>query len=242
MNNKVLGFAVAMSLSSSALAGSYQAQLSGGLGLVNVDGADNATILGVAGEAYFAPVDTSGKPLGEAAFLTRASNVDASLAFINSDDYDVSRSNIGVEVYIPNSIVYLGADYTRVDSDAADYSSWSITGGVTPIKGLLVTTTYVEDSGYDLNVAAKYVVPLSGDQAVSFFGSFVDDDSNTIAAGFDFYFNRNFNLGLELVDSGSDTSYTFSGDYFFSESLFVGAYLTNDDVADEIGVDVGMRF
>ncbi|WP_139309925.1 putative porin [Teredinibacter haidensis] len=233
---------LAMTISSASLAGSYQAELTGTLGRMEVDGADNALLFGVGGEFHFAPVDTSGKPLAEAAFLNKSSNVNAGLAFANSDDYDVTTTYLGADVYLPNTMVFIGVDYTRMDTDDWDDSYFSVTGGVTPIDGLLLTTTYVEDSGYDLNLQAKYVTQLSGGQAVSVFGSFEDNDSNIFSVGCDFYLNRATSVGLEVTDTGSDKAYTFSANHFLSEVTFVGAYYINQEVADTLGVEGGMRF
>lgn len=242
MKKQGLCAAVIMAVSGLATAGSYQAEVAGKLGSYDVDGGDSSTVLGARGALYFAPVDTAGKPLAEAAFLSRAANVKAAIDFINGDNFDTTTTNLGVEVYIPRSIIYLGVDYNRVDTDNWDDSYWTVTGGVTPIDGLLVTTTYNEEAGYDLNVAAKYVAKLGGQQAVNFYGSFVDNDENSYTAGFDFYFNRQASLGLEITDAGSNTTYTFKGDYFFTETFFAGVYYANADSSDAIGAEVGLRF
>lgn len=242
MKKQVLSLTAAMAVSSFAVAGSYQAEVDGHLASVDVDNGDNATLLGVMGTYYFAPVDTQGKPLAEAAFLNKASDVYASITSLNSDSGDITTTSLGAEVYIPNSIVYLGLDYTNVDYDYGDDSHWSLTGGVTPIAGLRITTTYVEDDGYDFNVAAKYVTQLGGGQSVSFNGSFVDNDTNSYTAGFDFYFTRATSVGLQLADSGPNTTYTLQGKHFFTETAFVGAYYTSSDASDTIGVVGGLRF
>lgn len=242
MKKQLLCAAAMMAVSGWATAGSYQSEVAGKLESSESDGGGDSTSLGARGAIYFAPVSTAGKPLAEAAFLNRASNVKGALDFIDADNVDMTITRLGVEVYIPRSIVYLGVNYNRIDTDDWDDNFWTVTGGITPIDGLLVTTTYNEEAGYDLNVAAKYVAQLGGQQAVNFYGSFVDDDSNSYTAGFDFYFNRQASLGLEITDAGSNTTYTFKGDYFFTETFFAGVYFANADSSDTIGAEVGLRF
>lgn len=242
MKKRCLCAAVLMALTSGAFAGSYQAEVAGGLELTDADNGNNTTKLGGRGQFYFAPVNNAGKPLAEAAFLSRASNVNGYLNFSDSDASDGTAMGVGAEVYIPRSMVYVAVDYQRWDYDHNDGSNWLITGGVTPIDGLRITTTYNEDSGYDLNLAAVYVTKLGGQQSVKFFGSLVDDDSNTIKAGFHFYFNRQLGAGIQLKDSGDNTDFRFEGDYFLNENTFVKAFIQNSDYEDTFGIEVGTRF
>jgi len=242
MKKRCLYASVILALSSSAFAGSYQGEAAGSLAVVDQSGGDNATVIGGRGNFYFAPVNNAGKPLAEAAFLSKASGVKGHIDLENSDSNDTTRLGLGAEVYIPRSIVYLGIDLERVDTDYDDNNAWIFTGGITPIDGLLVTTSYNEDTGYDLNVHAKYVTKLGGQQSVKFFGGLVDDDSNTINAGFHFYFNRQLGAGMEIIDSGDNTDFKLQGDYFLNENTFVRAFYRNSDYADTLGVEVGARF
>jgi len=239
---KVISFCLASVLSTAVCAGSYQAEVNGTLGRVDVDGGGNQTVLGVGGEFFFAPVDTTGKPLAESAFLNKASGINAEIVTVNGDNSDVTNTSIGADIYIPSSIVFLGVDYTRTDADDWDDSTWSVTGGVTPIDGLLVTTTYVEDNGYDLNVAAKYVMQLGSNQWLNLVGGFTDDDNNTYTAGADYYFTRASSVGFEVTDSGSSTTYTFRGKHFFQESWYVGGYYVSAEYSDAFGAEAGLRF
>ena len=42
-------------------------------------------------------------PLNEAAFLNRASNINAAVSYIDYDLFDVTTFNVGVEYFVPNS-------------------------------------------------------------------------------------------------------------------------------------------
>jgi len=240
MKNAVAIMCLGLSLGSAqVLAGSYQAEVNGELARVGVDEGSDGTLFAVGGEFHFSPVDTSNKPLAEAAFLNRSSNINAQI--FDNGGTDVAYTQLGGEVYIPNSIVYVGVDYTRWDIGGESDGRISITGGLTPMHGLLVTTTYVEDEGYDLNLSAKYVTNLA-DHAVSFNGSFINDDNNTLIAGMDFYVSRATSLGFELVDTGANTQYTLRGKHFFTPDAYVGAYFSDGDESNTFGVLGGLRF
>ncbi|SMF47484.1 Putative general porin [Alteromonadaceae bacterium Bs31] len=244
MNKNVLNFtAIALFGLCAPLAvnaGSYQGELNATLANVDVDGGSSENLWGIGGEFYFAPVNTEGHPLAEAAYLEWASGVHAS--YVSQDGGDVSSTNIGAKGYIPNSIIYLGADYTRVDYDNGDSNTWSFTGGVRLIENLLLTTTYNDDTGYDLNVSAKYVAKISGNQAVNIYGSFVNDDNNSFTLGGDYYFTPKTGVGVKIDDYGSTSDYTFNVSHFFTEELYLRGFYTSGEYSDTFGLKGGWRF
>ncbi len=221
-------------------AGSYQGEVNAHLAKVDVDEGDSENVWGLGGEFYFAPVNTDGHPLAEAAFLEAASGVYAGYASQSGGDATVS--NLGAKVYIPNSIVYLGAEYRRVDADNYDNNDWSVTGGVRLIDNLLLTTTYNDEAGYDFNVSAKYVAKIAGAQAINLFGSFVNDDNNSFTLGADYYFTPQTGVGFKIDDYGSTSDYTFNVSHFFTEVLYLRGFYTSGEYANTYGLKGGWRF
>lgn len=234
MIKNILGVAVALVVSNAAIAESYRTEIT--TGITDNDGSDVSLDLGI--RYHFNEVDTSGKPLAEAAFLNKSSNVWAKTYNIAGDGDTVTGA--GVEFFLPDTIVYGAFNVLKDDDD----TRWSATAGVTPIDGLLVTTTYVEDVDYDLNLRAKYVTTLGNGQSINLEASGYDGEDNFdwSLAG-DYYLTNNTSVGLELSDySGGDTAVTVRGRHFFSHEFFAGASFTTVDDNDTIGLEAGLRF
>jgi len=240
--------AVASGLPAVTSAQEYQADIRAGIGSIDVEGGDNAMQYMLGGTAYFAPVETTNKPLAEAAFLGKASNLNAGISYLNTDISNFTATEIGAEWYIPNSMVYLAGQYTRLSGDILEGDAWSVSAGITPIEGFLVSTSYIKDSDYEPNIDAKYVLLLNEGRALNMHGSLqVGDDVTYYTAGMDYYFNANTSVGFEYEDSTGDEgdifdSYTVNGKHFFTEKAYVGAFYTGTDYTDTVGLDIGMRF
>lgn len=241
MKLKALAAITALSLGSSlALADSYRSEFAAAYD--DFDG-DVKTLL-VGGAFYFDQVDTSGKPLAEAAFLNKASNVSliAGTADINGASDNVDTVGAGVEFYVPNTILYVAADVTRWSVGDDSDNNWTATLGVTPIDGLLVTTQYDDDVDYEFNVQAKYVTQLAGETALNLEAGHANsdfDDYNFVAA--DYYFNRAFSIGA-MIEDQSESAYTLRTNYFINEQFYVGGSYTSYDNADEFMIQAGIRF
>lgn len=249
MKKQLLVMTIGLAASGVALAEDYQVELEGGIDRIEVDGADDSiNQYNFAARYYFAPVDTSGKPLAEAAFLNRASNIVGAISHASEDGNDVTGTMVGGEFYIPNTMFYVAADYVRLDGDFVDGDAWSVTGGITPIEGLRLTTTYVEDVDYDPNIAAKYVMLLNGDRALNLYGDVtVGDDDTFYTAGMDYYFTPKTSIGFVYEDATGDASdlaqeWGVNAKHFFTENAYGGVHYTTSDFADEVGFEVGMRF
>lgn len=213
--------------SSLATASPYQTDITASY--IDFDGSDDYSLRAA---RYFAPVTSSGYPLAEAAFLGRASSL--YLDYDRLDDVYGSRDrvNIGLGYYIPDSILYVGANVVHIselddgfESDASD-TDWGLTLGVAPIDGLLVATSYrmaplmyaphstqlmhyfagTEEEGnrYDLNLSAKYVAQLDGDTAIKLTGTYADQRwGNMVSLGADYFVDPTFSVGAWFEDLGS---------------------------------------
>lgn len=240
MKNKLIGLTVALAATNFAYAEDYQVDV----GAFYSDASDvNVTAMGVGLEYHFKAVDTSDKPLAEAAFLNHSSNITAAVARTEIEfsgfEADATITAIGAEFYVPNSVFYLGANYT--DPDQGD-GYFDVTAGLY-FDSLLVTTTYVEDVDYELNLQAKYVNQLGGGKAVALSGSFYDGDGgNIISAGLDYYFTHQTSVGATLTDYDGENEFEVRARHFFTGTVYAGISYADIDNSSEITIDAGMRF
>lgn len=233
---------LAVAGSTAVYADTYIGELSARAGYVDGDGDNDTQYLGGSASLFLEPVNTAGQPLAEAAFMNRATNFYIYDTYSDVNDDKGHDYGIGGEVYFPHSMFYAAANYNRSDRDGSDNDTWRLTGGITPVAGLLITTTYVEDVGYDLNLNTKYMLQLPGAQSLLLQAGFYDDDVNTLNAGFDFFLNNYSSVGMSISDHGSDTDYSFRGKHFFNTRFYLGGAYTSTDTSDEISVNLGYRF
>lgn len=234
MKIKSLALATAFSLTSGlAMANSYQAEV--GASYTDVENGDG--VFGMYGEFHFSPVQTRNHPLAEAAFLERSSNVYAAA----DDDFDALT--VGGELYVPDTMFYVGGRVTRVDNAAGDDTTAYATLGLTPVDGLLVTTEFSED-GYDANISAKYVTSLGGGNFVNLDGKFIDGDADDyLSLGADFYFDRTFSVGAAFTDSYGDDRFTLRTEKFFTQQVSANLSFTDSDgLGNIITIGGAVRF
>src|SRR6187431_2211026 len=227
-----------------ALAATYQSEISAAYADINVsESSAEGYAVGLEGKYYFAPVDTANHPLAEAAFIQKANNVYLTLG--NSefkyagDRVDYYQRSLGVDFYIPNTMFYLGAGIEEYKakrtwpsddySDAGSYSTkwdstWLVKAGIAPVTGLLVWSEFTEDVDVSdaWNINGKYVIPLSGEQALNIEASYEKSydivDKITVAA--DYYLDRNLSLGAGFVNSSYEGSRHNDNDYLIRARQF----------------------
>lgn len=234
MKIKALAAAIVLTMTSGAvLAQDYQFDV--GVNYTDVEDGDGA--FGAYAEYHFSTVDTTGRPLAEAAFLTKSSNV-----YVRGEaDFDVA--NVGIEFYIPNSMFFIGADFERSDFGDGSDNTWSARLGITPIDGLLITTTIPEED-YEVNLQAKYVTALGGDNFLNLEADFQDggdfDDSYSLIA--DYYFNRNFSVGAGYAEAFGSDGFLIRTRNFFTETFSADLTYTDYDFGSQIMVGASLRF
>ena len=230
--------------------------------------------VGLDGKYYFAPVNTNNHPLAEAAFIEKVSNV-----YVNLGNYEYKESGyrsdfylrtLGADFYIPNTMFYLGAgvhEYKSKSSyaenanfDAINYSSkwdstWFVKAGIAPITGLLVWSEFTEDVDVsdEWNINGKYVLPLSGEQALNIEASYKKSDisyaDDIITGAVDYYFDRNLSLGGGFVnasfrdsDAGSTTDYFVRARNHFTDNVSVDLNYTDGDYGKSLAIGGTIRF
>lgn len=243
MKFKSLSTAIALSLASTtAFSGSFNAEVTANY--ADLDG--DADTIALIGELYFAQVNTDGHPLEEADFLEKASNVELAYASTSAGPVDSTLATLGVNYYIPDTIFFAGAAIARATVEVGSFddsdTDWGLTAGVTPIEGLLVTTEYFNEPGYDLNLQAKYVKALAGETAVNVEASFQDaEEDNIFGLSADYYFNQKASLGANIL-SADETGYGIQGKLFVTNEFSIGAEYFTVDSTNAIFLEAGYRF
>jgi hypothetical protein len=170
----------------------------------------DADTTSLSGTFFFDPVSTVGVPVGEAAYINRASF--ANVTFVQADagddvEADVMAASVGY--HVPNTIFFGRVGVTRTDVEAGGFSdddtSWNGTVGIVPIPRLFFGTDFTED-GYDPNLTVRYAGKLSNDHwwagSVSAVEPDDDEGDSSVGVEFDYYF-PSFKLGAGF-NSGSD--------------------------------------
>ena len=195
---KKLALATAL-LAGLSTAHAYQAEIGGSLLVIDPDyeNADTSTGFALDGTFYFNPVQVKNSPLNEAAFLNRASNVNAAISYIDFDVAESTTFGIGVEYFVPNTDFYLsaGIGQTTIEEDGFedfDTTTYTAEVGYLPVPGLLIAAGllgYDNDYGDDVDptLRAKYVTQV-GAYDMNFEGgaSFGDIDAYSFGTGWCF--------------------------------------------------------
>ncbi len=203
------------------------------------------------GRYHFTAVDTTNKPMAEAAFLQKHSYINAGYT---DWDIDVANGangniqNIGFGFYIPETIFYLGAQHLRFDYDSSDSENDTrFELGITPIDGLLLSTVHHEESDdYEANIHAKYVRGLAGNTAINLEASYTDVEYGdaVIQLAADYYFTNFFSVGASVTDYEDGSNYSIRSRYFFNDKFAISGEFTSDGELDENAFSIGasLRF
>lgn len=239
MKKKIIATSLLALLGSgAALAQPYQIEAGASLSHVNPDHGGSDNQFGAYGIYHFNQVQTTNRPLAEAAFLQRSSN-----AYLRTQqDFDVIQA--GAEFYIPDTIFYVAAELLRTDYDNSDHNNdWGVRVGVTPINGLLVYTQYYDEQGYDFNVHAKYVMDLGYNNALNIEAGYSDFDHHSAVYVFgDYYFNHSFSAGAGYSDIHDNDAFTIRARNFFTPTIAGEASFTKGDNYDQFTIGASIRF
>ncbi|MEN0039163.1 MAG: putative porin [Cellvibrio sp.] len=257
-----------------ALSATYQSEISAAYADIDVSNdSEEGYFVGLEGTYYFSPVDTKNHPLAEAAFIEKASNLYIGLGNFEfkeaGDRLDIYQRSIGVDFYIPNTMFYLGAGVNEIKSkytwpaegnfaggtDSSKWdSTWFVKAGVAPVTGLLVWTEFTEDIDVSdqWNINGKYVIPLSGEQALNIEASYEKSDisyaEDTITGTVDYYLDRNLSLGAGFVnvsynsDEDSTTDYFVRARNFFTDNISAELTYTDGDYESSLMLGGTIRF
>lgn len=246
MKLKLITVASGLLVSSLTLADTYQTDLRASVSRYdnNYYSSDTNDYM-LEGAYYFDAVKTTNLPLAEAAYLNKSSNVFASVYDRPEQHHNRSLQSfaLGAEVYIPENFLYVKAGVVRRSSNYSDRDDWFTAVGVTPIDGLLLTTEYFHDAGYDANIHAKYVTDIGSGQFINLEAAYTDADSGSqIELGGDFYFDNTFSVGALVSDYDWGTDYTVRTRKFFTESFSADLAYTDAEQGNIVTLGANLRF
>ena len=198
---------------------------------------------------FFAPVSTDGVPLAEAAFLGRASSLNAVVSRVEVFGTHLNAQAAGVSYYLPDTMFYARVGAQRVETAiglsstavVTEYDTqWVGALGLAPLDGLLVTTEFDED-GYDPNITARYVGKLPNSHFYAGSVSIVEPDfgDTYIAVDFDYFLDDSTSLGAGYSDR--DERLELRAEKFFSPNWAAGVSAFTADRVDGFGVHVTWR-
>ena len=227
MKKLAIASAVLSALVLTGTAHAYQAEVGASAAYLDPDNGGSGNAFGVNGTYYFNPVQTRNAPLAEAAFLDRASNVNAHATFADRGDVDDNTYGIGAEFYVPNSDFYVSGDISQNEVEVstplgkfdADTTYYSAEVGYLPAPGLLIAAGVKgydndNDDGVDPTLRAKYVTQLSNGKDIN------------LEAGAAF---------------GDLDEYNLAADYFIDKTLSIGADYYNNDLNDQSEFGINAR-
>ena len=227
MKKLAIASALLSALAITGTANAYQAEIGASAGLIDPDNGSSSGSFGVDGTYYFNPVQTRNAPLAEAAFLDRASNVNAKYQYDELGNDERHQYGVGAEYFVPNSDFYLSGNVGRDDikfdrGGDFDTTVYGAEVGYLPAPGLLIAAGlkgYDNDNedGVDPTLRAKYVTTLSNGKDIN------------LEAGAAF---------------GDLDEYNLAADYFIDKTLSVGVDYYNNDLreSNEFGINARKFF
>lgn len=227
---KKLAIASAL-LSAIALTGTaahaYQAEVGASLGYTDPDQGSSGESYGLNGTYYFKDVQTRNAPLAEAAYLDRASNVNAQVQFDDTGATENTQYALGGEYFVPNSDFYLSGNVGRTEVEFE-----------TPVGKITNdTTTYAAEVGYFVAPGLLVAAGLKG----------YDNDNNdgtdpTLRAKYVTTLGNGKDINLEAGAAFGDLDeYHVAGDYYIDKTLSVGADYYDNDLEEQSEVGITAR-
>lgn len=258
MKKLAIASALLSALAVTGTANAYQAEVGASAGLIDPDNGSSSGSFGVDGTYYFNPVQTRNSPLAEAAFLDRASNVNAQFNYDEVGDDEVTKYGVGAEYYVPNSDFYVSGNVARQDvefSDGGDFDTtlYGAEIGYLPAPGLLIAAGLKGydndyDDGVDPTLRAKYVTTLSNGKAINLEAgaAFGDLDEFNLAA--DYFIDPSLSVGADYYsnDLNDNSEFGVSARKFFNQQVSLEGRVGFGDVAsndyNKFGLAAKYRF
>jgi hypothetical protein len=197
------------------------------------------------GTFFFAPVSTQGVPVGEAAYINRASYAEVLFSTIDFGigDANVLAANVGY--HVPNTIFFGRVGVARLDADDSlggfEDTNWNGTFGIVPIPRLFFGTDFTED-GYDPNITARYAGKLANDHWWAGSVAVIDPDEGDTDVGiqFDYYF-PSFKVGGGYSTAGEQLSARLEFGLPHGFALQGTVFTEDDSDSDGLGLQLTWR-
>ena len=242
MKKHYLAVAVAAAFAVQGVAHAQDYQMEAGASYIDLDGDDSA--VGVDFTYYLETVSTANRPLAEAYFLGRNSNLGASYATADEADLDVIA--VGGEFWFQD--IYVAAALSQEDDGVDTFDDYLVRAGYMLQDGALVYIGFDDgDSFIDptYHIGAKYVGKL-GENFVNLEADLASNDGdNTLSLLGDYFFTTEFSAGVRVSESdasGVDTEFGVGAKYFFTPTISGEVEYSTQDSFDTIGLRVAARF
>ncbi len=258
---KKIFLATAIAALSISAAQAYQVELNGNGNYQSVDvpgGSSEIFGLDANGTYYFNQVSGRSGPLAEAAFVERASNVNASYSYAKNDDVNVKVNdfNLGGEFYVPNSDFYaaasIGRNYTKYKGfKSVGETNYTAEVGLLPITNLLIAVGVAgvnsnNNDETDPTIRAKYLTKLNNNDVNLEGNAQFGDNSDHYGVSGDYYLDRTLSVGasfdLNTFDHADD-DYAFgvNARKFIAQNISVQGGVNVGKISDHdtFGLNVG---
>lgn len=247
---KKIALATAL-IASLGTAHAYQAEVGGTVNLIDPDNGDTSTGFVIDGAYYFNPVQVKNNPLNEAAFLDRASNVNAQASYYDYDWYETTSFGAGVEYFVPNSDFYVGANIAHSSEEEEGFEDYDVTTygvevGYLPAPGLLLAAGLKGydndyDDGVDPTIRAKYVTQIgSNDVNLEAYAGLGDLDEFSVRG--DYYIDKTLSVGVDYYDNDVYDEFGINAKKFFTQQISVEGRVGFADEGNLFGVRGAYRF
>ncbi|WP_313034002.1 putative porin [Acinetobacter sp.] len=249
---KKIALATAL-IASLGTAHAYQAEVGGTIALVDPDNGDTSTGFGIDATYYFDSVRLKNDPYNEAAFLNRASNLNAAFSYIDYDLYENTTFNAGIEYFVPNSDFYISGSLGQVSEETEGFEDFDTTLyaaelGYLPIPGLLLAVGLAgydndRDDGVDPTLRAKYVTRV-GQYDMNFEAGANFGDLDAYTLGTDLYLDNTFSVGLGFADSDVRNSdvFTIRAKKFLNQQVSLEGSINFADAGNVFALRGAYRF
>lgn len=244
MKKTALSLAVACAFgASSALANGYQFEVDAGYDRTKISGFSGDAVHAT-GRYYLDAVDNSQGPLGEAAFLNKATFLEAGYGYL-FEDQDGDVFSVGGEYVSAGQGFILGASYAWLDDGSYDEEAFSVTVGKYLTDTTTVRLSYAEvdfDDLWDSEALAASVRHLTGDlgngmqlavegtlaRLENDYGRLGTDKATLMDVSSDLYLTREFSVGAGYQYVNGDSALDADGfnvraRYFILPQLAVNA-------------------
>ncbi|MCK5874591.1 MAG: putative porin [Alcanivoracaceae bacterium] len=242
MKKHYLAVAVAAAFAVQGVAYAQDYQMEAGVTYADFDGDDSA--VGVDFTYHLETVSTANRPLTEAYFLGRNSNLFA--AYFTADKVDLDTISIGGEFWIED--IYLAAGLSQTDDGVDTFDDYLLSAGYMLQDGALVYIGFEDgDSSIDptYHIGTKYVGKL-GENFVNLEADLASNDGdNTLTLLGDYFFSNEFSAGVRVAESdvsGVDTEFGVGAKYFFTPVVSGEVEYSTQDSFDIMMVRVAARF
>lgn len=251
MMNRILISSVLCSLALST-ANAYQLELGADAGYIDTKNSSSGHSFGVNGTYYFKNLPSNTAPLAESAFIQKANNVSANVAWADLGKTELSTYQVAGEYYLPNTQFYTSANLARHHVEVpvgalkaeSDVNTYGAEIGYLPMDNFLVAvglTGYKadDDKGVNPTVRAKYLSQFAGKAINLEAGAkFGDLDEYNLKA--DYYLDNTFSVGADYFNN--DLSKT--SEFGVNAKKFVNPQLSLDGRIGftEVGADDAKNF